>query len=110
MSHESQVSEQTPNGPVTAGQIQIANFINPSGLSAAGGNLFNESAASGSPTVGIPGAGSSGIVLSGFLEGSNVDIAEEMVEQIVFKATFSANAKIIKANDDMLGSLLDIKS
>jgi len=107
---EGRVSAQTPNGPVVTGQIQLANFTNPGGLSTVGGNLFNESAASGAPALGIPGAGGNGTVLSGYLEGSNVDIAEEMVEQIVSKATFKANANVIKANDDMLGSLLDIKS
>ena len=105
-----QVSAQTPDGPVVAGQIQLASFTNPSGLSAAGGNLFNESAASGEPQVGIPGAGGNGTVLSGFLEGSNVDIAEEMVDQIVSKAAFKANVNVIKASDEMLGSILDIKS
>ena len=105
-----QVSAQTPGGLVVAGQIQLANFQNPEGLSAAGGNLLNESAASGAPVVGNPGEGGTGSVLSGFLEGSNVDIAEEMVDQIVAKAAFKANVNVIKANDEMIGSLLDIKS
>jgi len=105
-----QVSAQTPGGLVVAGQIQLANFQNPEGLSAAGGNLLNESAASGAPAVSNPGEGGTGSVLSGFLEGSNVDIAEEMVDQIVAKAAFKANVNVIKANDEMIGSLLDIKS
>ncbi len=105
-----QVSVQTPGGLEVAGQIQLANFQNPEGLSAAGGNLLNESAASGAPAVGNPGEGGNGTVLSGFLEGSNVDIAEEMVDQIVSKAAFKANVNVIKANDEMIGSLLDIKS
>ena len=109
VSYEGQVSAQTPDGVVAAGQIQLASFINPSGLSAAGGNLFNESAASGAPTIGIPGAGGNGTILSGFLEGSNVDITEEMVDQIVTRSTFKANVKVIKATDEMLGSLIDIK-
>ncbi|MBT5471551.1 MAG: flagellar hook-basal body complex protein [Nitrospina sp.] len=105
-----QVSAQTPAGLEVAGQIQLANFNNPSGLSAAGGNLLNESAASGAPVAGNPGEGALGSVLSGFLEGSNVDIAEEMVDQIIAKAAFKANINVIKANDEMIGSLLDIKS
>ncbi|MBC8283522.1 MAG: flagellar hook-basal body complex protein [Nitrospinae bacterium] len=104
------VSAQTPGGLEVAGQIQLANFNNPEGLSAAGGNLLNESAASGAPAVGTPGEGALGSVLSGFLEGSNVDIAEEIVDQIVSKAAFKANVNVIKANDEMIGSLLDIKS
>ena len=105
-----QVSTQTAGGLELAGQIQLANFNNPAGLSAAGGNLLNESAASGAPVVGAPGEGALGSVLSGFLEGSNVDIAEEMVDQIVAKVAFKANFNVIKANDEMIGSLLDIKS
>lgn len=107
---DGQVSAQTGGGLEVAGQIQLANFNNPEGLSAAGGNLLNESAASGAPVAGNPGEGAFGSVLSGFLEGSNVDIAEEMVDQIVAKAAFKANINVIKANDEMIGSLLDIKS
>jgi flagellar basal-body rod protein FlgG len=105
-----QISSQTAGGLEVAGQIQLANFNNPTGLSAADGNLLNESAASGVPVVDNPNQGPFGSVLSGFLEGSNVDIAEEMVDQIVAKAAFKANVNIIKANDEMTGSLLDIKS
>jgi flagellar hook protein FlgE len=49
-------------------------------------------------------------VRSGFLEGSNVDITEEIVDQIVSKVAFKANINVIKANNEMLGSILDIKS
>tara|TARA_B100000686_G_scaffold57396_1_gene61629 strand:- start:121 stop:834 length:714 start_codon:yes stop_codon:yes gene_type:complete len=109
VSYEGRVSAQTPEGTVAAGQIQLVSFTNPSGLSAAGGNLFNESAASGPPAIGFPGLDGNGTVLSGFLEGSNVDIKEEMVDQIVTRATFKANFKVIEANNEMLGSLIDIK-
>jgi flagellar basal-body rod protein FlgG len=105
-----QVSAQTAAGLEVAGQIQLANFNNPAGLSAVGGNLLNESAASGAPVVGNPGEGNFGGVLSGFLEGSNVDIASEMVDLIVAKAAFKANVNVIKASDEMLGTILDIKS
>jgi len=105
-----QLSVQTSAGLEVTGQIQLANFNNPSGLIAAGGNLFDESAASGAPIVGIPGEGALGSVLSGFLEGSNVDLAEEMIDQIVSKVAFNANVNVIKTNDEMIGSLLDTKS
>ena len=104
-----QISSQVGGQPEVAGQLQLANFQNPSGLTAAGGNLFNESAASGAPVAGNPGAGGLGTVRSGFLEGSNVDITEEIVDQIVFKAALKANVNVIKANDELLGSILDIK-
>jgi flagellar basal body rod protein FlgG len=57
-----------------------------------------------------PNQGPFGSVLSGFHEGSNVDIAEEMVDQILAKEAFKANINVIKADDEMIGSLLDIKS
>jgi len=107
--YKGQVSAKTPEGTVVVGQVQLASFTNPSGLSAAGGNLFNESAASGAPAIGVPGAGGNGTVLSGFLEASNVDTTEEMVDQIINRATFKANVKVIKTNNEMLGSLIDIK-
>ena len=105
-----QVSVKTNEELEVAGQIQIANFNNPEGLIAAGNNFLNESIASGAPIFGVPGEGVFGSVLSGFLESSNVDIAEEMVDQIVSRAAFKANSNIIKTNDEMIGSLLDIKS
>ena len=109
VSDKGQVSAQTPDGTIALGQIQLATFINPSGLSVAGGNLFNESAESGAPAIGIPGADGKGTVLSGFLEGSNVDITEEMVDQIATRSIFKANVKVIKTNDELLGSLINIK-
>ena len=104
-----QISSHVGQQTKVVGQLQLANFQKPSGLTAAGGNLFNQSAASGAPDTGNPGAGGLGTVRSGFLEGSNVDITEEIVDQIVFKAAFKANVNVIKANDELLGSILDIK-
>jgi flagellar basal-body rod protein FlgG len=105
-----QISSQVEGEPEVIGQLQLANFRKPSGLTAAGGNLFNESAASGAPEAGNPGADELGTLRSGFLEGSNVDITEEIVDQIVSKVAFKANINVIRANDAMLGSILDIKS
>jgi flagellar basal-body rod protein FlgG len=105
-----QVSALVDGQPEVVGQIELAGFQNPSGLSATGGNLLNESAGSGAPAAGAPGEGGRGTVLSGFLEGSNVNITEEVVNQIVSKAAFKANINVIKANDELLGSILDIKS
>ncbi len=99
------------NGQVqTLGQIQIATFQNPSGLSSLGNNVFGQSAASGAPIVSNPGAGGAGTIQSGFLETSNVDITEEMVQQIISGNSFKANANAIRAADEMVGTLLDIKT
>lgn len=96
--------------PVAVGRIRLAGFNNPGGLTSQGGNLFVESARSGSPVTGVPGSGSLGTVISGALESSNVDIAEEIVTQIVAKTAFKANASVIRVSGDMLGALLDIKT
>ena len=105
-----QVSALVSGSSVTVGQIQLARFNNPGGLTAQGGNLFSESAASGNPVSGVPGSGSFGAVVSGALESSNVDIAEEVVGQIISKAAFKANASVIRASDELIGTILDIKS
>jgi flagellar basal-body rod protein FlgG len=105
-----QVSAIVGGSSVTVGQIELAQFNNPGGLTAQGGNLFSASAASGAPVSGTPGSGSRGTVVSGALESSNVDIAEEVVGQIISKAAFKANASVIRATDELIGSLLDIKS
>ena len=65
---------------------------------------------SGNAIIGTPNQGMFGAVNSGSLERSNVDITEEIVDQIVSKAAFKANANVIKANDEMLGTILDIKT
>jgi flagellar basal-body rod protein FlgG len=109
VSSNGQISSQLGEKPEVVGQLQLANFQLPSGLTAAGGNLFNQSAASGAPDTANPGAGGLGTVRSGFLEGSNVDITEEIVDQIASKVAFKANINVIKANGEMLGSILDIK-
>ncbi|MDA8561057.1 flagellar hook-basal body complex protein [Nitrospinae bacterium] len=105
-----QISSHVGQQSKVAGQLQLANFQKPSGLTAAGGNLFNESESSGAPVAGTPGAVGLGKVRSGFLEGSNVDITEEIADQIISKVAFKANINVIKANNEMLGSILDIKS
>ena len=104
------VSAVVAGSSVNVGQIQLADFNNPGGLTALGGNLFSQSAASGTPLSGIPGSGSLGNVISGALESSNVDIAEEVVGQILSKAAFKANASVVRASDELIGTILDIKS
>lgn len=105
-----QVSAIVGGASVAVGQIELAQFNNPGGLSAQGGNVFIGSSGSGSAVTGVPGSGSFGTVVNGALESSNVDIAEEIVGQIVAKATFKANASVIRTSKDLIGTLLDIKS
>lgn len=105
-----QVSAIVGGSPVAVGQIELAQFNNPGGLSAKGGNVFTASAGSGSSITGAPGSGSFGTVRNGALESSNVDIAEEIVGQIVAKTSYKANLAVIRTSKDLIGSLLDIKS
>ena len=105
-----QVTAIVSGSSVTVGQIELAQFNNPGGLSAQGGNLFIASSASGSPITGVPGSGSFGRVANGALESSNVNIVDEIVVQIVAKASFKANASVIRTSNDLIGTLLDLKS
>ena len=105
-----QVTAIVGGSSVAVGQIELAQFNNPGGLSAQGGNVFLASTASGSPVIGVPGSGSFGRVANGALEGSNVNITEEIVGQIVAKTSFKANLAVIRTSKDLIGTLLDIKS
>jgi flagellar basal-body rod protein FlgG len=88
--------------PTTVGQVTLANFINPAGLVALGNNLFQETSASGPPTVGDPGSESLGTLQQGSLEGSNVSVVEEMVDMIAAQRTYEMNTKVLSAADNML--------
>jgi len=87
------------------GSLELARFDNPSGLDAQGSNLFLPSGASGDPTTGAPGSPGFGTLAQGFLESSNVNIAEEMVNMIVGQRAYEANSRVVKAVDEMLGQV-----
>ena len=84
------------------GTLQVTNFINPAGLQAIGSNLFLETAASGTPTQGVPGTNGLGTLEQGALENSNVDIVEELVGMITTQRTYEMNSKVISTADQML--------
>ena len=104
------VSANVGGNTVALGQIQLANFNNPSGLHAAGGNISLQTAASGAPVTGNPGAGGLGRLIPNAVESSNVDIPDEMADQILAKLAFKANINVIKTASEMTGSLLNIKA
>jgi flagellar basal-body rod protein FlgG len=89
----------------TIGTIQLANFQNPAGLNAMGGNTFTASAASGDPITGNPGENGLGHVNQGFLEQSNVSVVEEMVNMIVAQRAYEVNSKAVRIADDMLSQI-----
>jgi len=94
------VASQT--APQTLGQIQLANFVNPAGLSSEGQNLYKETAASGAPTLGTPGQQGLGILSQGYVETSNVNVVEELVGLIQTQRAYEINSKAISTSDQML--------
>ena len=87
----------------------MASFSNPSGLTKAGGNLFQASANSGTANIGIPGAAGRGSIATGFLEGSNVDLAQQFTNMIMAERGFQANSKVITTSDEILMDLVNLK-
>ena len=94
--------ELNTGGQAVLGQIQIARFLNPAGLMAAGQNLMKETPASGAPQVLAPGVGGAGSLMQGTLEASNVNVVEEMVNMIETQRAYEINSKAISAVDGML--------
>jgi flagellar basal-body rod protein FlgG len=85
-----------------AGQLQLANFVNPAGLNSIGNNLYLPTDASGDPTIANPGGQEGlGTLQQGYLEGSNVSVVEEFINLIVSQRAYEANSKVVKAADEM---------
>jgi flagellar basal-body rod protein FlgG len=84
------------------GTLQMAMFPNPAGLSSEGDNLYAQTEASGTATTGTPGENGLGTILSGFLEKSNVQMVNELVNLITAQRAYEINSRAIKAGDDML--------
>ena len=88
--------------PTEVGKIETARFVNAAGLQAIGGNLLVETASSGAPQVGAPGTEGRGMVKSGMLEASNVNVVEELVDMIETQRAYEVNSKMIQSTDEML--------
>ncbi len=89
-------------GVMEVGSLQLADFVNPAGLQAIGGNLLIETAASGAPQVGMPGMTGLGTLIQGALESSNVNTIEELVNMIETQRAYEINSKAISTADRML--------
>jgi len=89
--------------------IELYRFQNPAGLTAVGRNFYRESEASGAPVAGTPGDENYGTVAQGFLEGSNVEMVDEMVGLIVGQRAYEINSKAITTSDTMLQTAINIK-
>ena len=93
----------------TMGQIALANFANPQGLQSLGNNLWAESASSGQPVPGTPGASAFGVLQSGAVEESNVDLTRELVNMITAQRVYQANAQTIKTEDQIMQTLVNLR-
>ncbi|CRY53456.1 MULTISPECIES: flagellar hook protein FlgE [Yersinia] len=91
------------------GQIVMANFANPEGLSSEGDNVWRETLASGNPMLGTAGGGGFGTLTSGALESSNVDLSKELVNMIVAQRNYQSNAQTIKTQDQILQTLVNLR-
>lgn len=99
------VSVVTPSGSQSVGQIELYRFPNSAGLSAEGNNLFKETEASGAATSGQPGTNGYGEILSRYLEKSNVQMVNELVNLITAQRGYEINSRVIRTGDNLLQQL-----
>jgi flagellar basal-body rod protein FlgG len=97
------------NGPTQLGQLQIARFVNKTGLESAGDNLFIESASSGPAQVGTPNTDGMGNLLQAYLEMSNVNAVTEIADLIAAQRAYEMNARVISGADEMLQSTSQLR-
>ncbi|MBI1905605.1 MAG: flagellar basal-body rod protein FlgG [Rhodocyclales bacterium] len=94
--------------PTVVGNIQLATFTNPGGLSNQGENLYKETASSGVATPATPGTNGAGVINQGYVETSNVNVAEELVSMITTQRAYELNSRAIQTSDTMLGRLTQL--
>ena len=101
------VSVTQPGGPAAnqIGSIQLSNFINPAGLQSQGENLYLETSASGAPQANTPGTNGLGVLQQSFVETSNVNVVEELVNMIQTQRAYELNSKAVSTSDQMLQKL-----
>lgn len=110
VSAEGVVTARYTNGQsIPLGQVALTSFTNPQGLQKLGDNAWGETFASGQPIRGIAGTSSFGLIESGALEGSNVDLTEQLVNMITAQRNFQANAQTITVNDQVTQTVLNIR-
>jgi len=104
-----EVQQYGQDAPTEIGQIELARFINPAGLAAIGKNLLVQTSASGDPVTDVPGQNGLGMINQGYLEMSNVQVVDEMVNMIVAQRAYEMNSKAIQTADDMAGIANNLK-
>ncbi len=91
------------------GQVVLANFANPNGLTSAGSNQWKDNTESGLPIIGVPGTGTLGALQSSAIEDSNVDLTSQLVAMITAQRIYQANAQSIKTHDSVLQTLVNLR-
>lgn len=94
---------------IEVGRLELTRFQNPAGLRSMGRGLFEPTEASGLPTTGVPGEDGLGAISQGFLEGSNVQVTEEMISMIVSQRAYEVNSKVIRTADEMLRAATNVR-
>lgn len=99
------VTQPGVTAPVQIGNLQLATFVNPAGLQSMGSNLYQETASSGTPNTTVPGTNGGGLLNQNYVETSNVNVVEEMVNMIQTQRAYEINSKAITTSDQMLQKL-----
>ena len=99
------VTQPGQANPTQVGTLQLANFINAAGLQSQGENLYIETASSGTPTTNTPGTNGLGTLSQGYVETSNVNVVEELVNMIQTQRAYEINSKAVQTSDQMLQRL-----
>jgi flagellar basal-body rod protein FlgG len=102
------VTQPGATSPTVVGSLQLATFINPAGLQSLGENLYAETASSGTPSANAPGSGGAGLLNQGYVETSNVNVVEELVNMIQTQRAYEINSKAISTSDQMLQRLAQL--
>jgi flagellar basal-body rod protein FlgG len=108
VSEDGNVTYNTAAG-ATSFRLQLTRFANPAGLNSLGGNLYQESPASGTPETGSPGELGFGSLEQGYIESSNVNIVQEMVNMITAQRAYEINSKSVQTSDEMLQNVAQLK-
>lgn len=106
---DGQVFAQVEGELTAVGQVQLRTFVNPAGLDALGGGLFQATEGSGVAQAGVPGTAGVGEIEGGYLEMSNVDVADELIQMIQAQRAYELTGKVIEASDEMLQTTNQLK-
>lgn len=102
------VTQAGSTGNVQVGQLQLATFLNPTGLQSSGENLYVETDSSGGPNQTAPGQNGAGLLNQGYVEASNVNVVEELVNMIQAQRSYEINSKAVQTSDQMLARLAQL--